>query len=149
MSAKAFEPDRSQPEPPAEAEAAPGAPPRDLRALQQIVAESVANLADDERLRIDDRSPLLAVARRYRDVAFAPRPVGQELVEAVLIAFYQPRDPQTGAGWQKLAERVSASLCDNPAAADRLKRLWRRLQREIDTPADRSESSTGPQRDKP
>lgn len=144
MSPNAFEPDRSQPAPPADAESVPSAAGRDLHALQRIVSESVASLADDERLRIDDRSPLLAVVRRHAGVPFAPQPVGVELVEAVLIAFFRPRDSAEGGGWRKLAEHVSASLCENPAASERLERLWRRLQREVDRSAETREASDDP-----
>jgi hypothetical protein len=88
----------------------------------------------------DDLSPPLQptqmravreVARRLSGQPFSLNPVTVELVKAALIEWIGPgaarSEPEPGPGWLDIADRIAATLYDDPVTHDRLAALWARL----------------------
>jgi hypothetical protein len=125
-------PEESRPLPDRPAEPTPArANSAELRALQDVLAESIARVSDDDQLRLESLAPLLDVARRYRGRPFQPAPVGIALVQRTLAEFYQAHDPDRAAAWHAIAERIGVSLCEHPAVRTRLEQLWSALQERV------------------
>jgi hypothetical protein len=106
------------------------------RALLEVVLQQTGLAQQGEGVpeKLDSFDSLLDVARRRRGEAFACDPIGMELVETVLRKPFRAMiasDEQ----WRSMTAQIAQTLCDDPAAHERLRTLWRRLGERCDNAA--------------
>ena len=98
------------------------------RALFDAVLHETENAfvaADPEGMAI--LADLRQVARTYAGQPFELDTVGIDLVRALLDRQVS-RTVAASRIWQQACRRIAQTLCDDPAARERLDRLWNHLQ---------------------
>lgn len=100
--------------------------PADPATWRQVLEKTLTAPNPAERLSDRDREALLEVARRHPDQPFALEPVGVELVQAMLGAYFDVRG-DSPEPWRSMARPIAQSLCSDPELERRLVALWARL----------------------
>jgi hypothetical protein len=80
---------------------------------------------DSPALSASELGAVTAVADRFRGQALSLHPVTVELIRALLAGWFGGEP--TALAWNAIADRIAASLYDDPAAHDRLDMLWKRI----------------------
>jgi hypothetical protein len=115
---------------PAAAVPAEAAPLGDL--LDAVVQRTVAMLNCDDPADPGAMDAALAVARRHAGEALSPRPIVAELVRAMLDRQFERCGEGARSLWQSLSGLIAETLWDDPAARERLERLWEKLMGKLD-----------------
>lgn len=103
----------------------PAGPLGDL--LDTVLQRTVSMLSADDPPDPGAMDAALAVARRHAGQALSPKPIVAELVRAMLDRQFERSGPGAKALWQSLAGLIAETLWDDPAARERLERLWEKL----------------------
>lgn len=84
---------------------------------------------DSPPLRADELAAVRAVADKHRGQPLSLDPIAIGLVRALVIQWFAPHatDARTLKGWHTIADRIAASLYDDPVGRDRLNTTWERL----------------------
>jgi hypothetical protein len=114
--------------PPARAESA-SMPAIDASIWENVLRQTAGEEGCDTPLTPEELAALREVARRYRDQPLTLEPAAVALVQAVLLP-QLPEDPDAALFWQQAFVQIAQTQWDDPAANDRLQRLWSQLQGE-------------------
>lgn len=97
--------------------------PRHL--LEEVLRQTSAMMEDASESTDEDLGALLVVARRHVGRVLTLEPVLIELVEAMLRHQFEAHLPTED--WEPMARQIAETLYEDPAAQERLQRLWSRL----------------------
>ena len=102
--------------------------------LQELLADILQRsgsgtpfTAVERQLEQSVRAALVDVARRHQGQPLTADPVGAALVGTVYEVWFRGRMTPP-PDWHALATEVAAAMLDDPAARERLARLWNSLQ---------------------
>lgn len=92
--------------------------------------QSIASIrSDSPPLRADELEAVRAVVNGHRGEPLSLNPVAVGLVRALVTQWFAPSvaDSRTLNSWNAIADRIAASLYDDPVGRDRLHTIWERL----------------------
>lgn len=113
-----------EPAPRPESECSSPEPGRD-EMLQQVIAQTL-NAAPTGQSDSASSATFRSALEQYCGQPFVADPIGLEMVRAVLLLKF-PRDSLSESLFDQSARQITATLCDDPVARQRLESLWARL----------------------
>lgn len=105
--------------------------PFDRRTLEEVLGRALTLSGPAQEVLAADVEALREVARRHREESFSLEPVAVDLVESLLVAYFDGQRHAEGSApspWRPMSEQIARTLFEDSASSQRLSALWTRLQ---------------------
>jgi hypothetical protein len=94
--------------------------------LQNVLNQTLAAMDVGQAVDDAERQALQSVVERYPHAELGLKPIGEELVSAMLAARFRCLEYPAGV-WENLAPQIARTLWEDPTSRARLLVLWTRL----------------------